>query len=212
MNKIFKSVLSIESFNLLKAISNDSNFDNFYLAGGTALALQIGHRQSIDLDFFSPLDFKTSLLANFPFKYSTNSLFDNSIEIVSENTKVMFFYFGFPLYKNFEEIDGIKFASPVDIGLMKLLALEGRTSRKDIIDLYFIHKEIINLGNLLDLYDNFYPKEKFNDYKSMSVILNSEDYEREPMPIMLKDFEWNEALKTVNFEILKYSKRKLSNS
>jgi hypothetical protein len=210
MKKIFKSVLDLESFELLKTISKDPNFNNFYLAGGTALALQIGHRKSIDLDFFTSKDFKSNLLANFPYKYTTNCLFDNPIEIISGNTKVMFFCFGFPLNKDFQIIEGVKFADPIDIGLMKLLALEGRTSRKDIIDLYFIHKEILSLEELLNIYDSFYPKEKYNNYKSMATVLNSEDYKKEPMPVMLRDFDWDEGLSTVNKEIIKFSKKKLN--
>ncbi len=71
-----------------------------------------------------------------------------------------------------------RLADPIDIGLMKLLALEGRTTRKDVIDLYFIHQKIIKLPRLLEIFDSFYPKEKCNTCKSISKLLNIDELEK----------------------------------
>jgi predicted nucleotidyltransferase component of viral defense system len=59
-NKLNLNILPLSQFNLFELLSNKDFITNFYLAGGTGLALQIGHRQSIDFDFFIPDDFNTT--------------------------------------------------------------------------------------------------------------------------------------------------------
>ncbi len=92
-------VLDTNTQKLLEQISKISSFDDFYLAGGTALALQLKHRKSIDLNFFSPKDFKSNIVNTLNLNYEVVTLFDNSIELIIDGVKILFFYFGFPLKK-----------------------------------------------------------------------------------------------------------------
>jgi hypothetical protein len=204
-----KETLPKHSFKLLQEIASIKTFEEFYLAGGTALALQIGHRESIDLDFFTGKEFKTAILSKFPTTYQVVSLNDNSIELIAERTKVFFFYFAFPLYKDLINVEGIRFADPVDIGLMKLLALQGRTTRKDIIDLYFIDKEIMPLEELLQLFEKHYPSESFNSYNSLKTILSTSTLENQPMPKMMKEVNWDECLELVTRKVTGHIKNLL---
>ena len=129
--------------------------EHFYLAGGTALALQIGHRRSIDLDFFSPdLDIPTvaEALRTSLEKYSpvlADSAWGNLV-FVAEQVRVGFYGYGYPLIEPLAQTEGVSLASLTDIGLMKLDALLARASRKDFHDLYAICQRV-PLRNLLDV-------------------------------------------------------------
>lgn len=200
---LHKNTLNTQSFKLLENINSHPNFKNFYLAGGTSLALQIGHRESIDLDFFSQDQFPSNLIEQVQKPYQTIGIHNNSIEVIMENTKTFFFYFAFPRFKDIKIIQGIRFADPIDIGLMKLLALQGRTTRKDIIDLFFIDKEIINLEDLMEIFQYHYPKEKFNSIDSIKTLIDSSVLDSQPMPKMLVDFNWEESKIVVIEKLIK---------
>ncbi|MBN1915389.1 nucleotidyl transferase AbiEii/AbiGii toxin family protein [Candidatus Dojkabacteria bacterium] len=204
MGKLYKEVLRSDSFQLLQNISQNKSLNTFFLAGGTSLALQIGHRISDDLDFFTKSEFKSNLLSEIQGKYEVITLHDNSIEIIQSNTKVSFLFFAFPLYKKLKKAGNIRLADPIDIGLMKLLALQGRTTKKDIVDLYFIDKEIIQLEKLLKLFESHFPKESFNSYSSIKELFNLEELAAEPMPKMIKKVKWEEALEKVLGEVSRF--------
>lgn len=203
-NNIHPEVLTEDRRKLLLSLFELRELSDFYLAGGTALALLIGHRESEDLALFTNAEFKSNLIQFIKSPFSVLSLHDNSIEIILSKTKVMFFYFGFESYKSKLNIKGLRLADPIDIGLMKLLALQGRSTRKDIVDLYFIHKEIIPLDELFDIFEVQYPKLSFNSYESLKSLVNSDDFAKEPMPVMLEKISWNLCLHTVEEEIKKH--------
>ena len=190
--KLKTEVLPTKSFKLLKKIMNIEDFNDFYLAGGTALALQLGHRISVDLDFFSSNPFSVSLISSFPETYTTNYVRKNSMQIVSKETKVEFIYWAFPITQKVKVINNIKLIDPIDIGLMKLLAIQGRITKKDIVDLYIIDKEIIELKDLITLFENHYPKESFNLYQSLKDLFNSEKIQNDPLPNMLTECNFKE--------------------
>jgi len=202
MAKIKESVLPRASLELLKVIMSDRVFKDFYLVGGTNLALKLGHRESHDLDFFSQKEFSSNIVDDKFNKVRVISKQDNSIELLVNKTKVFFFRFAYPLYKNLQIIDGIRFADSIDVGLMKLLALQGRTTRKDIIDLYFIDRNVISLKELLLIFEKFYPKESFNSYDSVKKLIGHEFLTREPAPKLLIGVNWNECLQTVEKAII----------
>jgi len=122
---------------------------DFYLAGGTALALQLGHRDSADFDFFSQKKINTlNLFEDLRRIFKGHKIIKIQEEkntltvIIDENIKVSFFtYPYFLLYKTINE-KNLKLASVRDIGCMKLSAVVNRATNKDYIDLYFILHEI----------------------------------------------------------------------
>lgn len=118
---------------------------DFYLAGGTALALQLGHRDSIDFDFFSKKNFNTEEL----FKKLTKIFKNYKIQkvqnekntltiIVNKNIKLSFFTYSYPLLNPLISEEYLKLASIEDIACMKLSAIVSRSLEKDFVDLYFI--------------------------------------------------------------------------
>ncbi len=208
--QIHREVVDDLTLKLLIEILNKEEFGDFYLAGGTALALMLGHRKSIDLDFFSQAEFPNSLSHVLPHIQNTISIQNNYIEVVIDGIKVMFMYFAYPRQKKLITIDGIRFADPLDIGLMKLLALQGRTTKKDIVDLFFLDQNLIKLENLLDVFEKAYPDLSFNAYDSFKKLLDKESIDNSPEPVMLKDLIWQEAIDLVESKLMKHLKVAIS--
>lgn len=205
MQHLYKSTLPSHSYALLEKLMTDEVLNDFYLVGGTALSLQINHRESIDIDLFSQKGFPANIIDNYKCEQVINK-FNNSIEVIISNTKVMLFNFNYPLNKPLKSIDGIRLADPVDIGLMKLLALQGRTTKKDIIDLHFIDQQVIPLEKLLELFENFYPKETFNAYQSFKSLINKDQIARDPDPKMFESLNWEVAFDNVKEKLASHIK------
>lgn len=138
--------------------------DTFYLAGGTGLALHIGHRKSIDFDFFSPEPIQTDrLFADLRETFSHHSLLKVQEEkntlgiIVDETIKVSFMTYGYPILEKFSEEPFLNVASLRDIAAMKLSAIVSRATTKDYADMFFILKER-SLATLLEDASTKYPE------------------------------------------------------
>lgn len=128
---------------------------HFYLAGGTALALQLGHRRSVDLDFFSATKDIPSIReplaqALKPFDPTLTDAAWGNLVFLAKGVQVGFYGYGYPMVAPFRFADKVRLASVADIGLMKLDALLARASRKDFHDLYAIGKTM-TLREVLDL-------------------------------------------------------------
>lgn len=131
--------------------------DDFYLAGGTGLALQLGHRDSIDFDFFSPESFSTgelfrkieTVFADHHF-IKTQEGHDTLCGTINTRIKVGFLAYHYPLVSPLIETEHFRIASIEDIGTMKLSAITGRSVLKDYVDLYFILQQV-DLAHLLEL-------------------------------------------------------------
>lgn len=137
---------------LLKSLKGD-----FYLAGGTALALQIGHRDSIDFDFFCNDNIDTEEL----FEKLKEIFADYDIQkiqeekntltiVVDSDIKMSFFTYKYPLLKSKINEEYFDLASVEDIACMKLSAIVSRSTQKDYVDLYFVLQEY-ELGQLLKM-------------------------------------------------------------
>jgi len=115
--------------------------DNFYLAGGTALALQIGHRVSVDLDFFSPDPIKKTLVAKIEEQFNSVSVLvntKNELTLMVDNVKMTFLHYPFILKYNTVDTNIVPLASVLDIASIKAYTIGRRRSFKDYVDLYFI--------------------------------------------------------------------------
>jgi len=126
-----------------------SHFPDFYLAGGTGLALQLGHRISVDFDLFWPKNIPNELLSkvrriyqDFEIKVVVNH--PEQLTTTIEGINISFGKYPFPVISKFIEHQGIKIAPPLEIASMKAYALGRRATLKDYIDLYFVLKEKVN--------------------------------------------------------------------
>ncbi|GAB4548764.1 MAG: nucleotidyl transferase AbiEii/AbiGii toxin family protein [Anaerolineales bacterium] len=147
---------------VLADFSKSQIASEFYLAGGTALALQMGHRVSVDLDFFSPTQSDISALVEPLRRALTNHapmLADSSwgnLVFLADNARVGFYGYGYELVRPLVKVESLSLASIEDIGLMKMDALLARASRKDFHDLYQICQHI-SLRDLFNLAPRKYP-------------------------------------------------------
>jgi predicted nucleotidyltransferase component of viral defense system len=145
MEKLYLSVLSRKQLNLLRKLKFLKKY-GFYLAGGTALALQIGHRTSIDFDFYTQKKFNLDkLYANLKNKFKKISLLqkaEGTLFVKVNQTVISFFEYPYPLiFPPIEFNDLPPIASKEDIAAMKIIAISTRGTKRDFIDIYFLLKE-----------------------------------------------------------------------
>ena len=153
--KLYDSILDEKRLAILPKL-RFAREQGFYLAGGTALALQIGHRDSIDFDFFCPTSFDTEeLLSTIQEHFTSGTLVQvqnekNTLEIIIEGTiRLSFMTYQYPLIAPLVETEFFDMAALTDIGCMKLSAITSRSAYKDYVDLYFILKSV-SLVALID--------------------------------------------------------------
>lgn len=120
--------------------------EDFYLAGGTALALQIGHRVSVDFDFFIERDFDAEELYErvqkvFGEVVRTQESHNTLAVIVEDDVRISFMTYRYPLLDVLVETEYLRLASLSDIGCMKLGAIVSRSELKDYTDIFFILKK-----------------------------------------------------------------------
>jgi hypothetical protein len=193
-----EKVLSAGCLELLTRMESDPSFPgkDWMLAGGTGLALQVGHRQSDDLDFFlTELPDARRLherLRSFGM-YETLQESDHTLTVLLGGTKLSFFRANDPFlfpgipYRSFS-IAGVR-----DIALMKLLEITNSGSRKDFIDLYIILRGSTTLLDYFALLPEKYDPSILNTYSILKSLLYFEDAETEPLPGMLVPFQWEEC-------------------
>jgi hypothetical protein len=165
-------------------------FSDLRLVGGTALALHIGHRESVDVDLFGEIDFE---------EQEKNIEITGNIEVLKksknisvlsiDNIKVDIVNYKYPWISALVKEDNYRLASLKDIGAMKLNAITGRGTKKDFIDLYYLLKHF----SIHDLFECYI--EKFEDGNLFLVkksLTYFDDAEPEPMPVMKENITWEE--------------------
>ena len=159
---IFKEadIILPETLALLRRIQSDAFLDQFVLVGGTALALQINHRLSIDLDFFTTQPFDNQMYESYlsqKYGLQTDYVAINTIKGFIQDIKVDFITHAYPFIHPLIVEEDLRLASLEDIGAMKLNAIAHSGKRqKDFYDLYFL-LENFSLATLLDSYTKKYP-------------------------------------------------------
>ena len=145
MNALHTGILDSKKQELLPLF--ESFKEKFYLAGGTALALVLGHRDSIDFDFFTQEEFSTEelyLKIQNVFKEKTIKKIqeeENTLTILIDDVKISFFSYPYKILDEFINTKYLQIASIKDIGCMKLSTITSRSTIKDYVDLYYILKQ-----------------------------------------------------------------------
>ena len=198
---MFYEVLDKKQLVVLKKIARELPVKGSYLAGGTALALQLGHRKSEDLDWFSPNEFSIekiiTLLKNIG-QYKEVEISKGTFHGLVDGVRVTWLYFPNKLLT--EKVIDINFynlplAAPEDIGLMKLIAASQRGSKKDFIDLFALDLTGIKIEYLIKNLHVKYAKEDLNYYHIVKSLTYFDDAEEEVMPNMLWGYSWQEIKK-----------------
>jgi len=119
---------------------------HFVLAGGTATAIQIGHRMSEDLDFFTDQSFSTDgIFRELKRRKLAPSVLQedrDTLSVVIRSTKVSMFRYPYPFVEKCLDWQGISLSGLVDIAAMKIIAISQRGAKRDFVDLYFIVRTV----------------------------------------------------------------------
>lgn len=156
------------------------SFGDFYLAGGTALALQIGHRVSVDFDLFSLKDIDDNLLSKVKkvFQQHTVSPSINNpdeLTVLVGNVKTTFLKYPFPIIQELVVLDEIPVLSVKEIAATKAYSIGRRGTFKDYVDLYFIISEgCASLKEIVDLADKKFAHE-FNSRLFLEQLIFMDD-------------------------------------
>lgn len=139
---LYKETIEPKTLELLIDLQKEPLLSTFNLVGGTALALHLGHRKSIDLDFFTSESFdleevKMMLIKKYDFKVSYSR--SQTLKGFINGIKVDFIKFDYPHLHNCDIIDEVRIESIPDIIAMKLLSITDNGSRiKDFIDIAYL--------------------------------------------------------------------------
>lgn len=190
-------VLDQKTASLLARIGETRGFRDFYLAGGTGLALQLGHRMSLDLGLFSERPWTPASLLD-----AVRGLGRTVVDLESEGTlvgsvedvRVSFFHYPYPLLEPLVDRQaGVPLAGLLDVACMKLIAVSQRGSRKDFIDLYFLGLAGVDLRQAVDALPRKMPGIEHNLVHLARSLAYFADAEGEPEPRMLVPFRWQSA-------------------
>lgn len=191
------STVEPSTLELLKKLQQLPILRDTRLVGGTALALQLGHRKSIDLDFFGQVDVSSQDLQEALRAIGTLTVLKESKNIhiyVLNGIKIDIVNYTYPWLDDVVCDNNIRLASPKDIAAMKITAIIGRGTRKDFADIYFLLRRY-SLKFILDCYQQKYPDS--STFMAMKSLAYFDDAEEEPMPYMFADITWEEIKKSI---------------
>ncbi|MFC1628697.1 nucleotidyl transferase AbiEii/AbiGii toxin family protein [Gemmatimonadota bacterium] len=189
-------VLEKPAWDLVHSLVRSSILEGWTLCGGTGLALQFGHRTSEDLDFFRSHDFDVDELLvqlSESGKIEVTSRARNTLHCFMNGTRLSFLKLEAPLLYQSSLYRGLMIADPGDIAILTVIAIGGRGSRKDFIDLYTYLQNVPGLERLLDQLESRDSSIDWNRYHLLKSLTWFEDAEQEPMPAMLVDMDWEDV-------------------
>ena len=209
---LYKETVESTTLELLNSLQSQTYLKNFYLVGGTALALKIGHRKSVDLDLFANFNFDVvQLLENLSTDYNFNLFFsaNNTIKGSINNVKVDFLSHRYPLIADPIVEEDIEMLSLQDIIAMKLNAISGSGQRvKDFIDIFYLLRKF-SIEQMIDFY-----KEKYTQYNEVSILkslvyFDDIDFNDWPDITAEPNLKWNIVKEELEKSVKKYLKQKL---
>jgi predicted nucleotidyltransferase component of viral defense system len=190
---------------LLAALGKNESVKDFYLAGGTALNLQVGHRLSVDLDFFGDIPLNTDKIIQAlsrNMQVEAAEIAPGTLHILVNGIQVSFFEYQYKVLET-NRLLGINLASLKDIALMKIMAIQQRGLRKDFIDLYAICQTGLDLPELFNLMKEKYPQNKFDRIVLLKALCYFEDAVEE-VPLLTKSMDWETVKSFFRAEVRKF--------
>lgn len=193
---MFTNTIAKPAFEALELIKAKNFLSSFYMAGGTACSIQIGHRISVDLDFFSDTNFEPqellSSVKNEGVELQNFELSKGTLKGWISDAQLSFFSYPYKLVSPLVDFENnVRLASLLDIGLMKLTAIASRGSKKDFVDLFFILKQH-SLTELFSNFENKFTTDQINKYHYLKSLVYFDDADIDPNPNMLVEFDWKE--------------------
>ncbi len=196
---MFEKVLSKDAKHSLGILGDSGILSSAYLAGGTALALQIGHRYSYDFDFFTTEEFNEEILLQKITKVLNNFRLERkewrTILGYIGDVRFSLFFYSYPLLFRTHNFSRISIADIKDITAMKIAAIADRGTKRDFIDLYFILAvdKLFSLSDALKLYDRKFKTLNQNKVHILKSLVYFEDAEKDEMPRMIRPVNWEKV-------------------
>lgn len=189
---LYKETVETTTLELLASLQQEEILKDFFLVGGTALSLQIGHRISIDLDLFTQKPFETENVLNVlekKYNYHLDFQSKNSLKGEIGGVKVDLIAHQYPLCQDLIIINNIRMATLLEISAMKLNAIMVNGTRlKDFIDIAFL-SGFLSLNDMINAYEiKYQTRNTITIIKSVSYFSNI-NY-NEPIKLVTANFEW----------------------
>jgi predicted nucleotidyltransferase component of viral defense system len=202
---VFINVLSPATRQNMATIANTALAPRFYLAGGTAMALHLGHRFSYDLDFFTP---EQSFPADLPRRELRHR---GQLTVTQEGAgtflgifngvRISFFIYPYSLLETPVELEDIQIARLPDLTAMKLDAISSRGRKRDFVDLYQICQDAFPLEQAIQHFKQKYVGVNYSMVHLLKSLTYFEDAEDDPMPQMLTPLDWADVRRFFEAEV-----------
>ncbi len=197
-----------DTLELLKKLQQLPILSDMRLVGGTSLALQYGHRRSVDLDFFgtttSDVEELTGALRECVGNLTLLSA-SKTIRVYNiSNVKVDIVNYMYPWIDEPIKEDGLTLASPKDIAAMKVNAVIGRGTKKDFVDIYYLLQHF-SFEDLMHLYLTKYPDG--SEYRALLSMTYFDDADPHPMPYMFENVSWEKMKQRICKEVEGYNRQ-----
>ncbi len=194
MSELREEVLAERTEAVFECLGRQASLSGFYLAGGTAVALHLGHRVSEDLDLFTERPWSLSTVVPTLTALRTSGRGPpGGGDVRGSVAGVRTSLFHYP-YVVLEEPLPTRFGLPIarlaDLGCMKLVAVAQRGSRKDFVDLYYLGAAGYTIRELLRLLPRKMPGVEFNPVHILRSLAYFEDAEAEPDPVTRVPYRW----------------------
>ena len=196
---MYWQALPQKTAHLLKKLARQDFRPPFYLSGGTALSLHLGHRESEDLDFFGPKEFdplavQRQLEGLGPLREVEIS--PGTLNLFLEGVKLQFLHYPYRLLEPTVSWQKVPISSVVDIACTKLQTVAMRGSKKDFIDLYFLLRNY-PLAVLFQKMKSKYSNVDYSQTHILKSLVYFADADNQPMPKMHTLVSWPEVKKEI---------------
>jgi predicted nucleotidyltransferase component of viral defense system len=199
-----------DTLELLKALAQAPILGNMRLVGGTALALQYGHRRSVDLDFFGQTTESVEELTEALKECSEDLTLLSASKTIRaykmRDVKVDVVNYNYPWIDEAVMDSGIQLASPKDIAAMKVNAVMGRGTKKDFIDVYFLLQHY-SFDELIKFYLQKYTDG--SEYRALLSMSYFADADPQPMPYMYQQVDWETIKNEIRLQVATYNSKHL---
>lgn len=203
---MFTDVLPENTKIVLDKLKGTEIVNRFYLTGGTALALQIGHRESEDLDFFCETDFEPTHVQKELEKLGkleSSAIEPGTLNLFLDNVKIQFLHYPYRLLERKVDFDGISLSSLIDIACTKLITVSSRGSKKDFIDIYYLLQKY-DLNTLFAKLKEKYPETDYNQLHLLKSLVYFVDADGQPSPRMHKEADWGKIKEAITRRVVTF--------
>lgn len=202
---MLEKILTQKTKELLKGLVPQNLPKGTYLGGGTAVALHLGHRRSVDLDFFTPTEFvetqwEQRFTKELGFKLAQRD-WQTLIGTIA-GVKISLFGYKHKLIRKPGMFYSTQVASLPDLAAMKIETVVGRGTKRDFIDVYFLAQKY-GLRKIFEFYQEKYGNLEERELMIKKGLIFFEEADKEEMPRMLIKIDWNEVKRWILREVRK---------